>query len=226
VSGPARAAFYDLDGTLISGNVVTRYAFCARNHPSRVRALLKSAKLVLSVPLLIGIDHYSRRRFNEYFYREYRGMQKAWLEALSERLFAEEIRPKIYPGAKALVEADRAAGFRLVLVSGGLDFDLGPVVRHFGFHHVISNRLVFENGVATGEMAPPLIAEDGKPAALRQLCVEYNVDTARSKAYSDSFSDLPMLEAVGMPVAVNPDRRLKRVALARGWRIMDLKHGS
>ena len=229
MSEQVRLAFYDLDGTLVSGNLVTRYAFFARNHPSPFRAALKYTKLVLSVPLLIGLDLYSRRLFNEIFFREYHGLEKAWLERLSERLFDEVTRPSIYPGAKALVEADRAKGFRLVLVTGALDFELGPVARYFGFDDVICNSLVYKNGTATGEITPPLIAEQEKVAALRRLCTEYNVDTAHSKAYSDSFSDLPMLESVGMPAAVNPDRRLRRAALERGWPILDLKkanHGN
>jgi HAD superfamily hydrolase (TIGR01490 family) len=218
-----RIAFYDLDGTLISGNVVTRYAFFARNHPSAARAALKTAKLLLSVPVLIGLDLYSRRLFNEVFYREYRGLAQTWLAANSERLFAEVIQPTIYPGAKALIDADRVAGFRLALVTGGLDFDLGPVVRHFGFDDVICNTLVYEGGLATGAVAPPLIAGREKQAAIEKLCREYNVNTAQSKAYSDSFSDLPMLESVGLPAAVNPDRRLRRAARERGWPILDLK---
>lgn len=220
-----KTAFYDLDGTLLSGNVVTRYAFFARNHPSTATAVLKYTKLLLSVPVWIGLDFYSRRLFNEVFYREYRGMRRDWLEGLAERLFEEVIRPEIYPGAKALVDADRDKGYRPVLVTGALDFDLGPVVRHFGFDEVICNRLVFENGTATGEIARPLIAEREKQEALMSLCRERNVDTAQSKAYSDSFSDLPMLESVGLPVAVHPDRRLRRVALERGWPMLDLKEG-
>ncbi|MBI3697801.1 MAG: HAD-IB family hydrolase [Acidobacteria bacterium] len=218
-----RTAFYDLDGTLLSGNIVTRYAFFARNHPSRVKAALKYTKLVLSVPLLIALDLYSRRLFNEVFYREYRGLRKDWLEAQSERLFEEVIRPGIYPGAKALVDADRAQGYRLVLVTGGLDFYLRPVLRYFGFDDLICNSLVWDNGTATGEIAPPLIAELEKVAAIQKLCRDHGVDTAHSKAYSDSFSDLPMLESVGLPAAVHPDRRLKRVAVERGWPILDLR---
>ncbi|MBI3665935.1 MAG: HAD-IB family hydrolase [Acidobacteria bacterium] len=223
---PTRTAFYDLDGTLVSCNVVTRYAFFAKSHPSRARAFLKYTKLLASVPLLIALDLYSRRLFNVVFYREYRGLKKKWLEEQSERLFEEVIRPSIYPGAKALLDRDREEGFRLVLVTGALDFDLGPVRRYFGFDDVICNSLVYENGTATGEVASPLIAEAEKQAALMRLCREYNVDTARSKAYSDSFSDLPMLEAVGLPAAVNPDPRLRRAALERGWPILDLKRGN
>jgi len=220
-----RAAFYDLDGTLISGNVVTRYAFFARHDPSLARAAWKCSKLLLSLPFLIGLDFYSRRLFNEVFYREYRGLRKDWLEGMADRLFCAHIQPGVYPGAGPLLDADRDQGFRLVLVTGGLDFDIGPVARHFGFHHVISNRLVFRDGAATGELAPPIIAEREKQAAVLRLCREQDIDLKQSRAYSDSFSDLPMLEAVGFPAAVNADRRLRRLARRRGWPVLDLKQG-
>jgi phosphoserine phosphatase len=75
MSEPKRIAVYDFDGTLVRGNVVTRYAFLARNHPSRVKAALKYSKLLLSVPVYLGLDRYSRRRFNEVFFREYAGLR-------------------------------------------------------------------------------------------------------------------------------------------------------
>jgi HAD superfamily hydrolase (TIGR01490 family) len=218
-----RAAFYDLDGTLVSCNVVTRYAFFARNHPSAAIALLKYIKLVLMAPLPLGLDRHSRRLFNQFFYREYRGLKKDWLEGLSEQLFETVIRPSIYSGAQALVDADHSQGFHQVLVTGALAFDLPPVVRHFGFGDVISNSLKWESGMATGAIAPPVIAEREKQAAVVRYAREHNVDTAQSKAYSDSFSDLPMLESVGFPAAVNPDRRLRRIARERSWPILDLR---
>ena len=142
MSQPIRAAFYDFDGTLVSSNVVTRYAFFAKNHPSKLRACLRYAKLLVMVPFWIGLDIYSRRLFNLVFYREYRGMNEGWLREQSEKMFDRDIIPKVYPGAEALLEADRKDGFRLILVSGGLDFALAPAVRHFGFSDVICNRLV------------------------------------------------------------------------------------
>ncbi len=223
MSQPARAAFYDLDGTLVSSNVVTRYAHFAKSHPSRLQAYWRYGKLLATVPVWIGLDIYSRRLFNEVFYREYRGLLEEWLREEAKRLFENEVRPKIFPGAKARLDSDRLAGYRLVLVSGGLDFAIAPAVRYFGFDDVIANRLVYENGIATGQVAPPLLAEEAKVEAIRSYCRQYNVETAQSKAYSDSWSDLPMLEAVGVPAAVNPERRLRRVAVERGWPILDLK---
>ena len=222
MSDPIRAAFYDFDGTLVSSNVVTRCAFFAKNHPSRAQAFLRYGKLLVAVPLWIALDLYSRRLFNEVFYRQYRGMRKDWLAAKAEELFEKEVRPKIYPRAEEPLSSDRQQGFRLVLLSGGLDFALAPAVRHFGFDDLICNRLVYEDGVANGEVVAPLLAEQEKVAAVHRFCREYNVDTARSKAYSDSLSDLPMLEAVGLPSAVNPDRRLRRVANDRGWPVLNL----
>jgi HAD superfamily hydrolase (TIGR01490 family) len=220
---PARLAFYDLDGTLVSSNVVTQYAFYLRNHPRRAAGILKFTKLLASVPLLIGLDLYSRPRFNEVFYREYRGMRREWLTGLAESLFERVIRPAIYPGAEALVSGDRARGYETVLVTGSLDFCLGPVVRHFGFDHAICNSMQFDNGSATGNIAPPLIAEQEKVSAIQRLLAARQADGAASRAYSDSMSDLPMLECVGQPAAVNPGRRLRRIARERGWPILDLK---
>jgi HAD superfamily phosphoserine phosphatase-like hydrolase len=122
-----------------------------------------------------------------------------------------------------LLEKDRREGCRLVLVSGGMDFALAPVAAALGFDDLIANRLVFNAGRATGEVAAPLLAEAQKVKAILDFCETYNVSTPQSKAYSDSYSDLAMLEAVGFPAAVHPDRRLKRIALARGWPILDLK---
>ena len=220
-----RLAFYDFDGTLTSGNIVRRYAYFTLHQPSKSRALLKFSKMLLSIPCWLALESRSRRKFNVVFFREYRGMREQELRAQSQRLFDEEVLPSIYPDTTALLEEDRRQGFLPVLVSGELDVALDRVIQYFGFHSAISNRLVYRNGVATGEVAAPLIAEEEKVHAMERLCRQYGTEMKQCKAYSDSFSDLPMLEAAGIPAAVNPDRRLKRVAQERGWTILDLKRG-
>lgn len=219
----APIAFYDFDGTLVSGNIVTRYAYFVQRLPQRVRSYWKLLRLAASVPGYLMLDHVSRRRFNEVFFREYRGMKKDWLEAQSQALFEDVIRPSIYAGAKELVSSDRAHGFRVALVSGELDVALGPVIGYFGFDDVVSNSLVFKDGVATGEVVSPLIAEETKAQAMARVCARHHAELRSAKAYSDSFSDVPMLEAVGFPCAINPDRRLRAAAGERGWPIRELR---
>ena len=82
---------------------------------------------------------------------------------------------------------------------------------------MLANKMVFSDGVATGRLHEPLLAEQGKTDAIRDFCREHGVDANSLKAYSDSYSDLAMLEMAAQPTVVNPDRKLRRIAAARGW---------
>ena len=147
-SGRPRAAFYDFDGTLASGNVVSRYAWVARQHPSRLEAAWRYSEALLGVPLWLLLDLCSRHLFNVVFFRLYRGLSRDWLKAQSTRLLEQRVRREECRYARERVAMDRAAGFRTVLVTGGIDILLAPTAADLGFDDMLGNRLVFRDGIA------------------------------------------------------------------------------
>ncbi len=220
-----RVAFYDFDGTLVSSNVVTRYAWFAKNHPSRLAAAWRYGTVLVGVPLWLGLDAYSRRTFNLVFYRQYKGLGEEWLRSKAYEMFERDIRPKVFRFAKDRIAADKGEGYRTVVISGGLDFAMQPAVEHFEFDDVLVNRLEFADGIANGRVVEPLLAEREKVDAMRDYCNLHGFKVEEARAYSDSASDLPMLEAVGHPAVSSPDRRLREVAAERSWPIYDFTAG-
>src|SRR5262245_36863753 len=221
-----KAAFYDLDGTLLSCNLVTMHAYYARNDRSLLKSVYQFTKVLVSVPLLFGLDLYSRSVFNIFSFRAYRGMHRDRLIGLADDLFEVTLKPSIFPQAKELVDATRNLGYRNVLVTGTLDFQIRPIALHFQFDEVICNRLEFKNHIASGRVLQPLIAEKEKERSIREYAAQEGIDLHESCAFSDSFSDVPMLSAVGYPVATNPARRLRRLAVEKNWPILELRENS
>jgi HAD superfamily hydrolase (TIGR01490 family) len=221
-----KAAFYDLDGTLLSCNLVSMQAYYARNDRSILKSAYQFAKVLLRVPVYIGLDLQSRTKFNTSYFRAYRGMHRDRLIGLSDDLFEVTLKPSVFLQAQALINTTRDLGYRNVLVTGTLDFQVRPIALHFGIDEVICNRLEFKNHIATGQVLPPLLAENEKARSIEQYAAEENIDLAQSCAFSDSSYDLPMLSKVGHPVATNPTRRLRRVALKNNWPILELRETS
>jgi HAD superfamily hydrolase (TIGR01490 family) len=132
------------------------------------------------------------------------------------------IRPSVFRHAETLIQTTRERGYRNVLVTGTLDFTIRPVALYFGIEEVICNRLEFRNHIATGRVLPRLMAEDEKARAVREYAAREGLDLAESCAFSDSSADVPMLSQVGHPVATNATSKLRRIALRKGWPILDL----
>jgi phosphoserine phosphatase len=122
----------------------------------------------------------------------------------------------------ALFEEHRAAGRDVVIVSSSGEEVVGPIGEMLGVDRVVATRMVVENGAYTGDIAFYAYGE-GKATAMRELAAEQGYDLSASYAYSDSMTDLPMLEAVGHPTAVNPDKALRKVATERGWPIREFR---
>ena len=134
---------------------------------------------------------------------------RVWME--------ERVVPTLYPEAESIVADHLAKGHVVAIVSGATKFVVKPLAEHLGIKHLLYTRLEVENGRFTGRVVEPICFEDGKIYWLQQLVEGQNVDLARSYFYTDSITDLPLLDLVGHPVVTNPDPRLYREAKRRRW---------
>jgi HAD superfamily hydrolase (TIGR01490 family) len=163
-----------------------------------------------------------RRMFNEMLFAAYEGISQDRLLLLADDAFDSVLRRALYPSAKDLVSRCRDEGHDVVLVSGALDFLMKRLADHLGATHVIANRLEIKDGFATGRLLRPVVAGPEKARLIRDHAREQGHDLDECFAYSDSYSDVPMLSVVGHPAAVNPDGRLQRLARTYGWPVLTL----
>ena len=222
-SAQGKAAFYDVDGTLISTNVVHAFGYYAMNEGSVTGILGRTLNTIASIPIFAALNVVDRKTFNEFFYRRYAGFSEDRLYALADDLFQDVIKPAIFPRAKDLIDEARRANCRIVFITGALDFTMAPLARFLGADDVIANKMQFVGGVATGKVIPPIIEGANKAHAIREHCVKHQLALDKSHAYSDSASDYAMLAIVGRPTAVNPDLRLRSLARAYNWPVLDLR---
>jgi len=217
VLDPARQfAAFDLENTLIASNVVASYSWLAtRRLPQedRLRFVLQTLK---EAPALLAADRRDRSDFLRQFYRRYEGANAAQLEADALEMFSDLILTKSFPAAIRRVREHRRLGHRTVLITGALDVAIGPLRPLFD--DIIAPSLaVRPDGTYRGELTAVPPTAEARAQALFDYADEHGFDVAEGVAYADSTSDLPMLEAVGFPVAVNPETRLAALARKRGW---------
>jgi fatty acyl-CoA reductase len=211
------AAIFDVDGTIVGSNVVSYFAWLRmRELPAALRPLWLAGFLA-KVPYYWGLDKLSRAHFNRAFYKNYAGWKPSRARHLGQESFASFTLDRIFPDALQQLRDHKAAGHRVVLLSGALDFLLEPMKDLAD--DVLCSTLAQENGAYTGELTGAPVAGEARARMLASFARRRGLDLSRSYAYADSISDLPMLEAVGNPVAVNPDRRLGTAAKARGWKV-------
>ncbi len=216
------AAFYDVDGTLIKTNIVNSFAYYVQRQPSLSKSAIDTARTVASVPVFWLADKLSRKWFNEIFYQRYQGWSEDRLIVLADELFEDVIKPNIYPRAKDLIAQSKRTGRKQVLLSGALDFTMTRLAEYLEVDTLIANRLEFVDGYATGKLCKPFVAGATKADIMRDYARKNGIDLTESYAYSDSFSDYPMLAAVGHPTACNADFRLRSTARSYDWPVIDL----
>lgn len=216
------ASYFDVDGTLVRTNLVHPTLFYLLNQATPGRTLGRIAKALLDAPRLAYAELRDRRLFNEALYEHFRGMSEDRLLSLADEAFDKVLKPAIYPYARELVTRCHDEGHEVVIVSGALDFLMQRFAKHIGADTVIANRLEFMHGLATGRMIPPVVAGPTKAVLLREHARRNGHDLEQCFAFSDSYSDVPMLSVVGHASAVNPDAALSRLARAHRWPILHL----
>ncbi len=214
------AAFFDVDGTLVRSTIVHYYAyFRCRMLPSWWRPVWRTAFLIRCTRYLV-LDKIDRRRLNVVFYRNYAGLHAQTLRGQAEDCYLDVIAPRLFAEAVPCVDAHRAAGRAVVLVTGSIDFTMAPLAQRIGAEAVLAPALIERDGRFTGELDSAPVAGEEKARRMREFAAAQHVDLSQSFGYGDSIADLPMLEAVGIPHAVNPDRALAAVARERNWPVL------
>jgi HAD superfamily hydrolase (TIGR01490 family) len=213
------AAFFDLDKTLIEGSSAFHFARAAyRTGMISRRQILSDAWANLRFRIEGSTDEKSDQ-LRERVLAALAGQRVTDLARLGPIVLAG-ILPRVYPEILAEAHAHQDAGRPAYIVTAASQELAEVLATVLVLDGGIGMRSEIKDGVYTGRPDGPFTYREGKAVAIRQLAAEQGIDLAESYAYSDSESDLPMMRAVGHPVAVNPDRELRRVAVENGWRIM------
>jgi HAD superfamily hydrolase (TIGR01490 family) len=220
LSPDRHVAAFDLENTLIASNVVESYSYLATrrlNTPERIRYVLRT---LAEAPTLSSIDRKDRGDFLRFFYRRYEDAPVSQIDEDSQELLTNLILTKSFPAGIRRVREHRALGHRTILITGALDFaveGLRPL-----FDEIIAAKMTVKpDGTYSGHLSQVPPTGETRAQILADYCTAEGLKLSESIAYADSTSDLPMLEAVGFPVAVNPETRLAAIARKRGWLVED-----
>ena len=218
------AAFFDLDKTIIA-----RSSALVFGKPFYKEGLISRSHIVKGIYAqlvyqLVGADENKMDRMRAALLELTKGWDKARVSQLVRDTLEELIDPIIFEEALELIEEHRAAGRRVFIVSSSAEEIVKPLAEYLGVPNVIATRAkIDENGLYTGELEFYAYAE-GKREAILAEAERNAIDLSRSYAYSDSVTDLPMLECVGHPHAVNPDKELRKIAQERDWPILAFRN--
>lgn len=220
-TGHRAAAYFDLDKTILATS-----STWALGTPMRRSGLISSRALayglIPQIPyLLVGAGTQRSSSLMEHLALMSAGISRRDLVEVVEGALATAIEPAVYAEALDLIEGHRRAGHDVVVVSASISEMVAPIARLVGADRAVATHMeVGEDGLFTGRISRSMLHSE-KVVALHEDAAVHGIDPARCWAYSDSISDEPMLSAVGHPVAVNPDRDLRRLAQERDWPVRD-----
>jgi len=213
------AAFFDLDKTIIATSSTLAFSkpFQAGGLISR-RAVLRSAYAQF-VYLVGGADHDQMEKMRQFMSQLCTGWDVATVREIVAETLHHIVDPLVYDEAISLIEEHHAAGREVIIVSASGAEVVEPIAAMLGADRVIATRMEIVDGRYSGEIEYYAYAEE-KARAIQELADRLGYDLAGSYGYSDSVTDVPMLEIVGHPHAVNPDKELRKVAVERDWPVL------
>ncbi|HUU01664.1 MAG TPA: HAD family hydrolase [Myxococcota bacterium] len=216
------AAFFDLDKTLLTVNSGRLWMQCERRDGRLSGWHMAEAALYFVAYRfgLIDMEYAMGRAL-----KTIRGLEEDVLRRRTRAWFTDEVLKYAAPGARAAIAGHRGQGHRLVLLTSSSPYESEAAAEFFGLEDFLCTRYEVTDGLFTGEAIKPLCYGAGKVEYARRWAREHDVDLATSYFYSDSITDLPMLQAVGNPRIVAPDPRLKHQARKNGWPVLDWSAG-
>ncbi|BAK35859.1 hypothetical protein MLP_28450 [Microlunatus phosphovorus NM-1] len=221
-AGASALAVFDLDGTIMSTNVIEQYLWARLPEMSTPRQVAELGQVLQRLPAYLRAERRDRGTFLRAVYRRYAGADLEALEEFVDTQLAPTILSRLSPDAGRRIREHRAAGHTTVLITGVVR----PLTRplHPLFDVVVAADLATDDqGRCTGFLTGPPLVGESRAAWLTHYAALHDIDLSRSFAYADSHSDLPMLSAVGNAVAVSPDIALMRAAAANQWTTVEWK---
>lgn len=213
------AAFFDMDKTLLSGSSAV---LLARYMRGRGELAWQETMRVISAMVRYKLGLLDMIETTRQIVRAMAGLSEADRIAYTRQWFTEHLIDYVTEEGRRWVAGHRRLGHRVALITASPSYTADQLAGHLGIagEDVMATRFEVQQGRFTGRMVEPMIYGEGKLQAACTYAETHGVDLARSYFYTDSIADLPLLEIVGYPVAVNPDRVLRKVARARGWPIV------
>ncbi len=213
-TGPKIGAYFDLDQTLLAGFSATAF-FQQRIFSGKMAPRDIGDALLGTLSFAVGRTGFSGMMSATT--QAYRGLAESVLEEVGEEVFEKHLATQIYPESRALVNAHQDMGHTVAIISSATRYQADPLARDMGIEHVLCTQLEVSNGVFTGNVVHPTCYGEGKAEAGRSLASTHGLDLDETYFYTDSHEDLPLLDLVGRPRPLNPNRQLAQIAKERRW---------